>query len=96
MSMRALPVRVVGWSVLLLAAFARAEPQVPAVLEAWRPWVMHGGDFRACKLLAGKAGKAADECLCAWPGVLDVHADANGASRRTSVVDVPAATAPPA
>lgn len=78
--MRALLVRVVGFTASLLAAFAHAEPPVPATLEAWRPWVMHGQEFRACPLIAGKEGKTADEYLCAWPGVLDVRADANGAA----------------
>jgi len=78
--MRALLVRVVALSALLSPAFAHAEPQVPATLEAWRPWVMHGQEFRACPLLVGKEGKSADEYLCAWPGVLDIRADANGAA----------------
>lgn len=78
--MRALLLRVVGLSVILFAVLAHAEPQVPAALEPWRSWVMHGQEFRACPLLAGKEGKAADEYLCAWPGVLDIRADANGAA----------------
>jgi hypothetical protein len=80
MFMRALLLRVVGLSAILSLAFAHAEPPVPAPLEAWRPWVMHGQEFRACPLLAGKDGKTADEYLCAWPGVLDIRADANGAA----------------
>ena len=78
--MRALLLRVVGLSALLFALFAHAESPVPAPLEPWRAWVMHGQEFRACPLLAGKAGTAADEYLCAWPGVLDIRADANGAA----------------
>ena len=78
--MRALLLRVVGLIAVLFAVLAEAEPQVPPTLEAWRPWVMHGLEFRACPLLAGTEGKTAEEYLCAWPGVLDVRADANGAT----------------
>ena len=78
--MRALLLRVVGWSITLFAVFAHAESPVPTPLEPWRAWVMHGQEFRACPLLVGKEGKATDEYLCAWPGVLDIRADANGAA----------------
>jgi hypothetical protein len=80
MSMRALLLRVVGLSAILFAHLAHAEPPVPVPLEPWRAWVMHGQEFRACPLLAGKPGQGADEYLCAWPGVLDIRADANGAA----------------
>ena len=78
--MRALLLRVVALSTVLFAVLAHAEPQVPSALEPWRQWVMHGQEFRACPLLAGKRGASADEYLCAWPGVLDIRADAAGAS----------------
>ncbi len=78
--MRALLLRVVGLSAILFAHLAHAEPPVPVPLEPWRAWVMHGQEFRACPLLAGKPGQGADEYLCAWPGVLDIRADANGAA----------------
>jgi len=51
MSMRALLLRVVGWSITLFAVFAHAESPVPTPLEPWRAWVMHGQEFRACPLL---------------------------------------------
>ncbi|HKE47073.1 MAG TPA: hypothetical protein VKB52_03340, partial [Rhodanobacteraceae bacterium] len=78
--MRALLLRVVGLYAFFFAVLAHAEPPVPATLEPWRAWVMHGQEFRACPLLVGKEGKSAEEYLCAWPGVLDVRADANGAA----------------
>ena len=59
--MRAVLHRVVGLSVGLFAVFAHAEPPVPATLEPWRPWVMHGQEFRACPLLIGKQGAGADD-----------------------------------
>lgn len=59
---------------------AHAAPDVPAPLEPWRAWVMHDQEFRACPLIAGRAGADPSDFLCAWPGVLAVSADDGGAS----------------
>jgi len=68
-----------AFALLAAACAARAEPNVPTVLEPWRAWVLKGQEFRACPLIAGHgAGNAAD-FLCAWPGVLSVSASADGA-----------------
>lgn len=72
---------------LRLAAFAAlspmfalaAAPMVPAPLDAWRDWALHGQTQRACPLIAGKTGKSADDFLCAWPGVLALDAGGDGA-----------------
>lgn len=66
-------------ALLFVAVAAQAEPNVPAALEPWRGWVLKGQEFRACPLIAGQPGTAADDFLCAWPGVLNLAADANGA-----------------
>jgi len=75
--MRLLRHLVVGLG-LLLSAIVHAQTPVPPQLDAWRGWVLKGQEFRACPLIAGKAGTAAEEFLCAWPGVLALNADANG------------------
>lgn len=68
------------WSSLSLLAFAaQAQSPLPAALEPWRGWVMHGEEFRACALITGKTGQAAGDFLCAWPGTLSLNADAGGA-----------------
>src|SRR3982750_2401481 len=59
---------------------AHAAPDVPVPLEPWRAWVMHDQEFRACPLIAGRAGAEAADFLCAWQGVLTVSADGGGAS----------------
>ncbi|HJT97464.1 MAG TPA: hypothetical protein VJ696_04045, partial [Rhodanobacteraceae bacterium] len=63
----------------LIPSLAQAQAPVPAPLEAWRAWVLKDQEFRACPLIAGKAGTEASEFLCAWPGVLAISADADGA-----------------
>ena len=78
--MRALLQRLACLTGLLLAAAVHAEPQVPSALEPWRAWVLHNQEFRACPLIAGRQGTAAEDYLCAWPGVLTLNADATGAS----------------
>jgi len=65
---------------LALTVVAHAAPQVPAPLEPWRAWVLHDQEFRACPLIAGRAGAGASDFLCAWPGVLALSADDAGAS----------------
>lgn len=67
-------------ALLTIAATAQAEPEVPAALEPWRAWVLKQQEFRACPLITGKAGNEASDFLCAWPGVLNVAADAGGAN----------------
>jgi hypothetical protein len=67
-------------ALLSIAAAAQAEPEVPAALEPWRAWVLKQQEFRACPLIAGKGGADASDFLCAWPGVLNVAADAGGAN----------------
>lgn len=78
--MRAIAVRCVWFACLLVAAVAHAESTVPSSLEVWRGWVMQGLDYRACPLIAGMSGANEAEYLCAWPGTLNLSADASGAS----------------
>lgn len=67
-------------ALLTIAAAAQAEPDVPAALEPWRAWVLKQQEFRACPLIAGRGGNGESDFLCAWPGVLNVAADAGGAN----------------
>ncbi len=62
-----------------LVAPARAAPEVPAALESWRPWVLDEQAFRACPLIAGRAGANPGDYLCAWPGPLQIDAAADAA-----------------
>jgi len=78
--MRALLQRLAWLTAFVLIGAVHAESQVPSALEPWRAWVLHGQEFRACPLIAGKHGNAADDYLCAWPGVLTLNADAAGVS----------------
>jgi hypothetical protein len=78
--MRALWHRLAWLSCLVFAAVAQAQVPVPAQLEPWRGWVLQGQEFRACPLITGKQGTVAEDFLCAWPGVLTLAADADGAS----------------
>ena len=64
---------------LLLSHALYAQVTVPAPLEPWRGWAQDGEEFRDCALIAGHQGEAAQDFVCAWPGVLQIAADANGA-----------------
>jgi hypothetical protein len=63
---------------LALPVFA-APVAVPDPLQPWRGWALEDDHFRDCTLLANRAGGDAGDYLCAWPGPLQVDADANGA-----------------
>ncbi|WP_440223386.1 hypothetical protein ACQQ2N_20255 [Dokdonella sp. MW10] len=65
---------------LLCAGIATSWAQTPSSLEAWRGWVLKGEEFRACPLIAGRAGQGRDDYACTWPGTLSIVADANGAA----------------
>ena len=54
--MRAFLHRLAWITGLFIAVAANAEPQVPPILEPWRAWVLHGQEFRACPLIAGRQG----------------------------------------
>lgn len=77
--MRSLTVRLSCLLLLLFAAVSQAQTSTPGALEAWRGWVLKGQEFRACPLIAGRAGNAADDFLCAWPGTLTIAAKSDGA-----------------
>lgn len=72
--------RFAPFALLAAITLAQAEPAVPTPLEPWRGWVLQEQAFRACPLIAGKAGAAAEDFLCAWPGVMNLVVDASGAS----------------
>ncbi len=66
--------------VLLFAGIATSSAQTPSSLEAWRDWVLKGDEFRACPLMAGRAGEGREAYTCTWPGTLSIAADATGAA----------------
>jgi hypothetical protein len=59
---------------MLLAVGNVLAVPVPAVLEPWRGWVLHGHEDEACPARVGEGTTA-----CAWPGELRIEADAGGA-----------------
>src|SRR5262245_21863646 len=78
------PARVQGWPLgllillALLAGTAQAQVAVPPDLHGWEGWVLHGKQQHQCPWLV--PGKPADDLrVCAWPGVLELGADAHGA-----------------
>jgi len=72
--------RIVFMLALLLSSTVGAQPiSVPAPLEPWRGWALDGQEFRDCALMAGKPGASAQDFTCAWPGALQIQADADGA-----------------
>jgi hypothetical protein len=81
-SMRFFVHRLVALASFLVMIAAEAATPVPSALEPWREWVSHGEEFRACPLIAGTDGNAAQDFLCAWPGVLAIDAGADGATFR--------------
>ncbi len=69
---------------LLLVAIAapsvRAAPSIPAPLAPWTDWVLHGHEHRRCPWLLGHSEPSAEAArICAWPGTLELRADATGA-----------------
>src|SRR5690606_27293323 len=60
---------------LSLATGALAVPAVPPELKPWQDWVLHGNESVRCPFFAGDANQR----QCAWPGRLELSADARGA-----------------
>ena len=69
---------------VLSAAAVHAEPQVPGAGALARLGTARTGIPRV-SADRGPAGRAADDYLCAWPGVLALSADATGASDRPAL-----------
>ena len=78
-----MPRVLIALLLLLSASFALAEggddPAIPAALRDWRGWVLHDLDYRACPFLATQAPGARSAHVCAWPGRLQLDAQADGA-----------------
>jgi hypothetical protein len=56
----------------------RAQVSVPPELRDWEGWALHGHENHRCPWLV--PGRPVDEQrVCAWPGVLELAADARGA-----------------
>ncbi len=63
-----------------LATGLQAQPYVPELLKPWAPWVLHDREYLSCPLTSSQAFGSPDAHICAWPGALQVRADADGAS----------------
>lgn len=68
------------FGLLLAVVVSPATAATPANLEAWRAWVLKDMEYRSCPLIAGRNGVSREEFICAWPGVLSITADADGAN----------------
>ncbi|MEO7431061.1 MAG: hypothetical protein ABIR62_03355, partial [Dokdonella sp.] len=78
--MRQCVVRFLWLACLLIVESAHAQSPIPPTLDAWRGWVLHNLDYRACPLIAGRTGASEAEFMCAWPGTLNLATDATGAN----------------
>jgi hypothetical protein len=76
--------RIASWlalaaCALLASAAVAGPPAVPAPLEAWRGWVLHGHEQAGCPWQVGQPAASSAARPCAWPGPLAIEADAAGA-----------------
>lgn len=62
---------VVGCAGGLLCGIASAQPAVPAALEGWRDWALHGQDMQRCTFVD-------DTPRCDWPGELRLDVTTDG------------------
>ena len=76
-------------ALLLGASPANAAPDVPAALDEWRGWALHGKGYRNCPFLYNAAASAPADFVCAWPGplALDLNAEGGTFSQRWTVYD---------
>lgn len=70
---------------LLLGGTAAAQnppaaDAIPDALKDWRGWALRGFEYRQCPFLATQQPASAEAYLCAWPGRLNLAADASGAT----------------
>jgi hypothetical protein len=67
------------WLTLLpiTVAAQSAEVFVPAELQGWQDWVLHGQEHRDCPFYFNSSGADRQDFVCAWPGLLDVTVDAD-------------------
>ena len=63
---------------LLVTAGALGQPQsaVPPQLEEWRGWALDGNEHVRCPFLYASAAAERDDFVCAWPGRLEIAAQA--------------------
>jgi len=67
---------ILMWLTLPLAAQS-AEVFVPAELQGWQDWVLHGQEHRDCPFYFNSGGADRENFVCAWPGLLDVTVGAD-------------------
>lgn len=63
---------------LLVAVGGQGQPQsaVPPQLEDWRGWALDGNEHVRCPFLYASAAADRDDFVCAWPGRLEIAAEA--------------------
>lgn len=70
---------LIGLFILSLAMSAGAanEPYVPAELQPWKQWVMHGEEYRTCPMLINRSADPS-AFVCAWAEPLQLLVSARG------------------
>ena len=65
---------ILMWLALLSLPVAAqsAEVFVPAELQGWQDWVLHGQEHRDCPFFFTSSAADRTDFICAWPGLLDV------------------------
>ena len=60
------------------ATVARSANAVPQALEDWQSWVLKGQEFYRCPVRTGADFATEESHVCAWPGRLQLSANATG------------------
>ena len=70
------------WLCLMFAPhfLMAAEPEIPAALQDWQGWVLHGEGFRQCPFFASQNPDAEGNFACAVPGALRVQVTGTNAN----------------
>jgi len=71
---------LISGNLALAAPVPPDESAIPSILRDWRGWVLKDLDFRTCPFLATQMQNDANGHICAWPGRLNLNADASGAT----------------
>ena len=86
--------RIFGALLIALGCNGQAWSQaddvhVPAELQDWVPWVLHGDEFRNCPFFSNREPESPDDFICAWPGrlTLDVNRAGGQFSQRWQVYE---------
>lgn len=70
---------------ILLSTFSCfAEQSIPQQLKGWETWVLKGNEALGCPFINQTEYANTNNHICAWPSVLDINANQQGAEFRQS------------